>query len=164
MNSAAAGLDVASRAVDSVGIDVCRVQLTASQKIAERGTDGPGTAAQIHDDGSGLGDHRCHPHQELRATPRDEHTGIHRHPRPAEISPPHDVFQGQSAEPLIHHAAELVRMVGGLDEQLRFIFRENTAGGAQGGRNVGSPGHEGHASQGVPKVLRFWLGYEAWEH
>jgi hypothetical protein len=114
--------------------------------------------------GQQFGDHRRLPHQELRATPRHEHAWTHRHAFPAEIRPSDDVFQGQSLDALLHHAAEFVRMRGGIDEDLRLVLGEYAACGTQGGGNLGSPGHGGHASQGVPKILFCWLGYKAWEH
>ncbi len=92
MDAAATRLNVTARAPNRRGVDVRRVQFAAPQEIVECCTYRPGTTAKVDDDGSGFGDHRRHPHDELRATARHEDARFHGDARPAEIRPPHNMF------------------------------------------------------------------------
>src|SRR5262249_23709945 len=64
-------------------------------------------------------------------------------PQAAELDPAQDLFEGQAGDPSVHHGGQLGRRPGRVDEQLRLVLGEDTAGGPEpGGDGGGSGGWE----------------------
>lgn len=137
--------DIAASTGDGSRIDIRSVQVCVAEGGRDRNADRTGAAAQVEDDEpvaaarSGpqtlAGRNRLRD-EELAPATRDEHTGAHADPQPAEFGPAEDVLERQPGGALIDHPGQLGRRMRGSLKQLSFLFGEDAARRPEPGHDV----------------------------
>jgi hypothetical protein len=79
----------------------------------------------------------CQLDEESGTPARDEHTGIHGDPQPAEFGPAEQVLQWEACDAPLDQILEFGRILRCFRDQVGLVFGEDASGGSESGDDLG---------------------------